>query len=186
MLLPLRWVPQNGAVRVLNGRIALFPFGAPSSSASRHLCAAQVERCGGTVLPSFARDPGSLNRFIEQTSRIPAISESAPSMVVMTEVTPLMFAVVVSRRRIENAISQLKDALWVLFVDSDQESSFLEEAQYTGELSGSLASAPLWIGPGDKPFLVLSAHVADDVDLQRRAIHCHGHRDRRFGASRFA
>jgi hypothetical protein len=154
------------------GRIVLYVSGPPLSQPGREQCAAQALRCGGDPLRTFDQEIGSLNRFIEHVQRIPAVCHSPATMVVMTHIDPLAFSVVVTRRRIENAVPVMRQALWALFVEPRQEQRFIVEAQEYGTLLGGFDSAPLWIGPGEMQFLVLSSQVAEDVDLRQRTANC--------------
>jgi hypothetical protein len=115
-------------------------------------------------------NPGQLDRFIGQTERIRAVREGADAaMVVLTQTSPLILAVVVTRRRIEAAIPALRGALWVVYVEPASDPFFLEAAHELGILSGPLSTAPIWYGPGAVPFLILSPEIDDQVDLRVRA-----------------
>ena len=52
-------------------------------------------------------------------------------------------------------------ARWLLYVEPDSAPFFQTEASRLGHLTGDLDEAPLWIGPQDSPYLVLSSRLKE-------------------------
>lgn len=111
----------------------------------------------------------TIDRFIRYASRIPGIAEGARPIVVLTRTIPLAMAVLNARRKIELAVPALQQATWAIFVDPAEDPFFEAAAHKIGLLSDRLSDAPIWMGPGDASFLILSPQVREMSVLRQRA-----------------
>lgn len=147
---------------VFEQRVVLFPQGQLGSAAQRDRCAQLLLWCGGDVGRVIDAPVASVDGFAEYVGRIKGIREGMEQvLVVLTRTNPLALTVVDSRRRMEGRLPVLRTARWVIYVDLEQDPFFEATALRLGHLTGELWEAPLWVGPQDMPFLVLSPKVRD-------------------------
>lgn len=150
-------------------RIVLYPYGHPRSEEHRELCSAFMLALGGDVHRVIDGPFATIDRFIRYASRIPAVSEGARPIVVLTRTIPLAMTVLNARRKIEIALPPLQRATWAIFLDPAEDPFFEAAARKMGTLDGELATAPMWSGPSDSSFLILSPLVASPATVRRRA-----------------
>lgn len=100
--------------------------------------------------------------FAEYLGRIKGIREGTEQvMVVLTRTNPLALTVVDSRRRMEARLPVLRTSRWIIYIDPEQDPFFETMASRHGHLTGELREAPLWVGPQDMTYLVLSPAVRE-------------------------
>lgn len=147
---------------VFEQRVVLFPQGQLGRDEQRDRCLQLLLWCGGDVGRVIDAPISSVDGFAEYVGRIKGIREGTEQvLVVLTRTNPLALTVVDSRRRMEGRLSALRTARWVIYVDPSQDPFFETMALRHGHLTGELREAPLWVGPQDMPFLVLSPEVRD-------------------------
>jgi hypothetical protein len=146
---------------VFEQRVVLFPQGQVSAE-QRDRCARLLLWCGGDVARVIDSPISSVEGFAEYLGRIKGIREGTEQvLVVLTRTNPLALTVVDARRRMEGRLSVLRTSRWVIYVDPEQDPFFEAMALRHGHLTGELWEAPLWVGPQDMPFLVLSPAVRE-------------------------
>lgn len=151
-------------------RLVLFPHGQPDSLHHRSLCSEYVIRCGGDLARVIDAPSDAVDRFAAYVSRIRGLREGAEqALVVMTRTNPLALTIIDGRKRLEAVVPALRRALWVIYVDPEQDPFFLSTAERYGTLGGALDAAPIWVGPGPARFLVLSSQVRDGDLVSARA-----------------
>lgn len=155
---------MSGSVR----RIVLYPYGHPRSAEHRELCLSFMLALGGDVQRVIDGPFPTIDRFIRYVSRIPAVSDGAPPIVVLTRTIPLAMAVLNARRKVEIALPALQRATWAIFVDSSEDPFFEAAAHKIGALERGLNAAPVWVGPGAASFLILSPEVESPALVRKR------------------
>ncbi len=145
-------------------RLVLFPQGQPDSQEHRDRCAELVFWCGGDVDRFIDSPTETLDAFASYLGRIKGVPGDQV-LVALTRTSPLALTVVDTRRRLEAWLPILRAARWIVYLDRSFDPFFEATATRYGHLSGSLAEAPVWVGPGDTPFLVLDSDLRD-----RRAV----------------
>lgn len=121
---------------------------------------------GGDVQRVIDGPFATIDRFTRYISRITAIAEGARPIVVLTRTIPLAMTVLNARRKIESALPAMEEATWAIFVDPAEDPFFEAAARKIGSLSDTFAKAPIWYGPSEENFLILSPQV-DDPRLVR-------------------
>ncbi|MFW5739566.1 MAG: hypothetical protein ACOC1F_04300 [Myxococcota bacterium] len=143
-------------------RLTLFPQGQPPDPEHRKRCAELALWCGGDIGRVIDAPVSSLDRFAGYIERIRGLQEGTePALVMLTQTNPLALTVVDLRRRLEKRIPVLRTSRWVIHVDPDADPFFSTMALRLGHLTGELAEAPLWLGPQDSPYLVVSSGMRD-------------------------
>lgn len=138
-------------------RLTLFPQGQPATEESRDRCSRFALWCGGDVGRVIDGPISSLDAFARYLSRIKGLIDGTePALVVLTQTNPLALTVVDLRRRLESRVPALRTARWMIYVEPESDPFFQTMALRLGHLTGDLSEAPLWIGPQDSPYLVLS------------------------------
>lgn len=149
-------------------KIVLYPYGHPRSDEHRELCSAFMLALGGDVQRVIDGPFVTIDRFIRYVSRIPAVTEGPRPIVVLTRTIPLAMTVLNARRKIEIALPALQRASWAIFVDAAEDPFFEAAANKVGSLDGRLAEAPIWSGPSDAKFLILSPDAASIALVRSR------------------
>lgn len=143
-------------------RLVLFPQGQVGEGYQRDRCDELVLWCGGDVGRLIDSPVDSLDAFATFLLRIRGVKDGSEQvMVVLTNTNPLALAVVDLRRRLEVRLPALRTARWLIFVDPQTDPFFESSALRLGHLTGPMEEAPLWIGPQDSPYLVLSPRVRE-------------------------
>ncbi len=141
-------------------RLTLFPQGQPSEPDRRDRCAELALWCGGDIGRVIDDPVASLDGFGAYLERIRGLREGTEAaLVVLTQTNPLALTVVDLRRRLEGRIPSLRTARWMIFLDPREDPFFATMALRLGHLTADLEEAPIWIGPQDSPFLVLSPNI---------------------------
>lgn len=139
-------------------RLVLFPQGQLVDEEHRDRCVRFALWCGGDVGRVIDSPVSSLEMFTNYLSRIRGLEDGTePALVVLTRTNPLALTVVDLRRRLESRLPALRTARWMIYLDPDSDPFFGTMALRLGHLTGELSEAPIWIGPQDSPFLVLSS-----------------------------
>jgi len=114
-------------------RLALFPDGQPESSVDREKCTALLLSCGAD-LQRFIDGPwSSVETMLRYLGRIDDVASGRrPPFVVLTRINPLALTVPVMRRRLCDALVNLRRALWVIYVP-DAEPFFFRNAASLGD-----------------------------------------------------
>jgi len=150
-------------------RLVLYPQGQASRAEHRARCSELVLWCGGDIGRVIDSPSASVNAFASYILRIKGIREGTEQvMVVLTSTNPLALTVVDLRRRLETQIPSLRTARWLIYLDPESDPFFEASAIRLGHLTGPLDEAPVWLGPQDSPFLVLSTR------LRNRRFVCQG------------
>jgi hypothetical protein len=143
-------------------RLVLFPQGQVGGEYQRARCAELVLWCGGDVGRVIDTPVDSLDAFASFLQRIRGVKDGSEQvMVVLTNTNPLALAVVDLRRRLEFRLPALRTARWLIFVDPQTDPFFESSALRLGHLTGPMEEAPIWIGPQDSPYVVLSPRVRE-------------------------
>jgi len=138
-------------------RMVLFPFGQHAVPMHRSLCVDCVIRCNGDLDRFIDAPNDTMDRFGSHIARISGLREGTEqALVVLTRTNMLAATAIDCRQRLESQVPLLRRALWLIYVDPDQDPFFLSTARTLGELSGPLDTAPVWVGPGMTRFIVMS------------------------------
>lgn len=111
----------------------------------------------------------TIDRFVRHVSRIPAIRAGIRPIVVLTRTIPLAMTVLNARERIEAGLPQLRHATWAIFFDAAEDPFFEAAVRKFGDLQGQLHEAPIWVGPGQARFVILSPEVKDPGLVRKRS-----------------
>lgn len=111
----------------------------------------------------------TIDRFVHHVSRIPVIRAGVRPIVVLTRTIPLAMTVLSARQRIEAGLPQLRRATWGIFFDAAEDPFFEAAVRKFGELQGDLHEAPIWVGPGQARFVILSPEVRDAQLVRQRS-----------------
>lgn len=143
-------------------RLVLFPQGQLAGEDQRARCAELILWCGGDVGRVIDAPVDTVDAFASFLLRIRGVKDGSEQvMVVLTNTNPLALAVVDLRRRLEARLPSLRTARWLIFVDPQTDPFFESSALVLGHLTGPMEESPLWIGPQDSPYLVLSPRVRE-------------------------
>lgn len=159
--------------------MVLFPFGQPEARTHRSRCTDFAIRCGGDLSRIIDAPNDTIEQFGAYLWRIRGLREGAEhALVVVARGKPLALIASDARRQLESWVPALRQAVWMMYLDPEDEPHFLSTAERFGRLSGPLDTAPIWVGPGLTRFIVASPlvtnlhRVADritEIDRDRRA-----------------
>lgn len=149
-------------------RLTLFPQGQLLEPEHRDRCAELALWCGGDVERFIDAPVVSVDAFARYVGRIAAIRKTQ-ALVVLTKTNPLALTIVEPRRRLERLLPELRTSRWIIYLDQKADPFFLTMATRLGHLTGGINEAPIWVGPGDAPYLVIDSEVRDH-ELIRQAV----------------
>ena len=158
--------------RVLN-RMILYPQGQPTQGALQERCLQYALWCGGDIARVVDSPVTSLDVYCRYVSRVRDLLEGKEqAIVILTRTNPLALAVVSLRRQLECRMPTLRTARWLIFLVPGEDPFFLQMATRLGHLSSGVQDAPVWTGPENSPYLVLTPSVErrDLVDLAVQAL----------------
>ncbi|MBI5654629.1 hypothetical protein HZC53_03190 [Candidatus Uhrbacteria bacterium] len=160
--------------------MALFPSGQPVTPKNRDLCSALLLHCGADILRFLDGPWSSQEQFIRYIVRFDEIvSGQVPPFVVLTRTNPLGLVVTNVRRRLCQVFVNLKLALWVIYVDPDEDPFFFANAARLGtfdHLDGmDSRSEPVRVwSPIEQPadgaerYVILTPQTVSDDSLRKR------------------
>ena len=137
-------------------RLVLFPQGQAEVGYHRDRCAELAFWCGGDVGRFIDAPIQSIDVFAQYVRRMRGV-QGEQTLVVLTSTNPLALAVVDLRMRLERHFPDLRAARWMIYLDPVSDPFFEAMALRFGHLTGDLAHAPIWIGPQDSPYLVITS-----------------------------
>lgn len=110
-----------------------------------------------------------VRRFALHVQRFRGLASGRLPLVLLTRTSPVVDAVLRTRRALEESTPVLRKAAWVIFHDDARTwTQFLETAAALGETEPLPEGAHVWIGPEREAYLVLSSRVADPRALPAR------------------
>lgn len=144
-------------------RIVLFPQGQPSDTVHKDACAEFYIRAGGDLARIIDGPFRSIEKFCELVRRIDGVvSGGQIPIIILSRTNPLMLSVVNVRRKIEAAIPSLRAATWAVFVDSQQDPFFHENARKLGALEPLPGGGLTWRGPSNEEYSVVLGPPASE------------------------
>lgn len=149
-------------------RLTLFPQGQVLEPEHRDRCAEFALWCGGDLERFIDAPILSVDGFARYVDRIAAIRRTQ-ALVVLTKTNPLALMIVEPRRRLERLLPELRTARWMIYLDRKSDPFFLAMATRLGHLTSGINEAPIWVGPGDSPYLVLDSEMRDH-EVVRQAV----------------
>jgi hypothetical protein len=149
-------------------RLTLFPHGQVLEPDHRDRCAELALWCGADLERFIDAPVLSADAFARYVGRIAAVRRTQ-ALVVLTKTNPLALMVVESRRRLERLLPELRMSRWMIYLDRKSDPFFMATATRLGHLTGQIDEAPIWVGPGDAPYLVLDSEMRDR-EFVRQAI----------------
>lgn len=149
-------------------RIVLCPQGLPRATSARERLSLLIHHLGGDLQRVIDAPSTTTEVFARYLARLPMLSLlRVPPLVVLTQTRPLSTSVVGTRRFLQHSLPILSEASWLLFHDSVEHPALFDEARALGQFDDRLHHAPIWIGPRDEPYLVLSS-ITETADLPER------------------
>lgn len=152
----------------MSPRVVICPHGLPRHVEARERCCNHLLHCDGDLQRVIEGRPGDLARFVEHLGRIRGLADGVPPLVLLTRTNPLGLAVLQTRRALEDAVPELADAAWLVFVDELEDPFFMEAASRMGSVVGGDGTAQLWFAPHHQRFLILGAREIDPEVLRGR------------------
>lgn len=113
--------------------MVLFPSGQPATQKNRDHCTAHLIACGADLIRFLDGPWSSLEQFVRYISRLDEIvSGRVPPYVVLTQTNPLKLVVMPVREKLCKDIVNLKLALWIIYVDPEEDPFFFANAAKSG------------------------------------------------------
>jgi hypothetical protein len=153
-------------VQMTERRLVLMPHGLPAHEESRERCCQLLLCCGGDLSRIFDGSDREIARFAEYIASISDLVNAREiPLVVLTRVEPVAEKVLKARQVLQAEIAVLERAIWVVYADPFESETCLEALKRVGKFDRPALDAPLWTGPDDLRYLIVSPLMHSDVVL---------------------
>lgn len=161
---------------LIDSRLTLFPHG-PSSPETQGCLREMLLHCGADharMIETHFRKPDKsidLDRYITYIGRLDDVKNADPPPILVITQTLLFYSnVIATRAAIVKALPTLSTAMWIIFVDPNENPFYVRNTEERGDLNDEIHNAPVWTDRETKyRYLLLTTETKDMSVIKRQA-----------------